>query len=58
MEVGKFKSQMRRQEIEINLEHSMLEGIISKKEYVSDSRSSPIKDAFIKKIEEQKDMIA
>jgi hypothetical protein len=25
---------MRRQEIEINLEHSMLEGIISKKEYV------------------------
>ena len=34
MEVGRFKAQMRRQEIEMNLEHSMLEGIISKKEYV------------------------
>eukprot|EP00347_Sterkiella_histriomuscorum_P004265 403361109 len=48
MEVAKFKAQMRRQEIEFNLNTAMLEGIINKKEY----------DQKMKLIEENKEMIA
>ncbi|CDW87268.1 UNKNOWN [Stylonychia lemnae] len=47
MEVAKFKGQMRRQEIEYNLNVALLEGIFSKKEY----------DVKMKLVEENKELI-